>query len=395
MSFISQVKNTESPGADAGGPYRIMLVDDSAVIRGMLHRWLSSDPECKIVGSYFNGQQAVQNLISCDAEIVILDIEMPEMDGLTALPKLINLVPNIQVLMASTLTRRNADISLRALSMGAVDYLPKPESARSGTATTDFQRDLLLKVKAIGAAFRKGRSGPASLRRPAVAAPGTVAPVNSAPKLLARVTNASKQIVLRAPSKFRPEILAIGSSTGGPQALFSLLGGLKTSLQVPVLITQHMPPTFTAILAEHIHNLTGLNAREAVHGDVLRNGEILIAPGNYHMTVVRKGVDKIVQLDQNPQVNFCRPAVDPMFESISAIYGSTALAVVLTGMGHDGRDGARKLVDAGGTLVAQDEKSSVVWGMPGAVAEAGLCSAVIPLPEMVSQIKRLLQGGAA
>jgi len=395
VSSTSQVKNAESPGSDAGGPYRIMLVDDSAVIRGMLHRWLSSDPECKIVGSYFNGQQAVQNVISCDAEIVILDIEMPEMDGLTALPKLIGLVPNLQVLMASTLTRRNADISLRALSMGAVDYLPKPESARSGTATADFQRDLLLKVKAIGAAFRKGRSGPASLRRPAFQNPGAAVRVSNAVKPIARDTNVSKRIVLRAPSKFRPDILAIGSSTGGPQALFTLLGGLKSSLQVPVLITQHMPPTFTAILAEHIHNLTGISAREAVHGDVLRNGEILVAPGNFHMTVARKGVDKIVLLDQNPQVNFCRPAVDPLFESISAIYGSAALAVVLTGMGHDGREGGRKLVDAGGTLVAQDEKSSVVWGMPGAVAEAGLCSAVIPLPEMAPQIKRLLQGGAA
>lgn len=395
MSFISQVKNIESAAADTGGPYRIMLVDDSAVIRGMLHRWLSSDPECKIVGSFFNGQQAVQNVKSCDAEIVILDIEMPEMDGLTALPKLISLVPNIQVLMASTLTRRNADISLRALSMGAVDYLPKPESARSGTATADFRRDLLLKVKAIGAAFRKGRSGPAALRRPAVPGPGAAVPVHSAAKPVATENNASKQIVLRTPSKYRPDILAIGSSTGGPQALFTLLGGLKNALQVPVLITQHMPPTFTAILAEHIHNLTGITAREAVHGDVLRNGEVLIAPGNFHMTVARKGVDKIVQLDQNPQVNFCRPAVDPMFESISAVYGTTALAVVLTGMGHDGRDGGRKLVDAGGTLVAQDEKSSVVWGMPGAVAEAGLCSAVIALPEMALQIKRLLQGGAA
>ncbi len=365
-----------------------MLVDDSAVIRGMLHRWLSVDPECLIVGSYHNGLQAVQHVKSCDAEIVILDIEMPEMDGLTALPQIIRQVPGIQVLMASTLTRRNADISIRALSMGAVDYLPKPESARSGTATADFQRDLLLKVKAIGASMRKGKriaSPPQTSSRGAIGAADV-------PR---RATIPSKELVLRPHSKTRPDILAIGSSTGGPQALFALLGGLKNSIQVPVVITQHMPPTFTAILAEHIRSTTGLPAREAANGDPLRNGEILVAPGNFHMTIVRKGADRVVHLDQKPQINFCRPAVDPMFESIAAIYGSGALGIVLTGMGHDGRDGARKMVEAGGSILAQDEKSSVVWGMPGAVAEAGLCSAVIPLAEMAMLIKRYFQGVAA
>ncbi len=367
-----------------------MLVDDSAVIRGMLHRWLSADPECQIVGSYHNGVQAVQHVKSCGAEIVILDIEMPEMDGLTALPQIIRQAPGVQVLMASTLTRRNADISIRALSMGAVDYLPKPESARSGTATADFQRELLLKVKAIGAAMRKGRgSGP---QTPIRRAPGSVVEPS---RTLIKANSAFKEILLRPRSKARPDILAIGSSTGGPQALFALLGGIKKSIQVPIVITQHMPPTFTAILAEHIQSSTGLPAREAAHGDPLRNGEVLVAPGNFHMTVVRKGADRVVHLDQNPQVNFCRPAVDPMFESIAAIYGPGALGVILTGMGHDGRDGARKLVEAGSTILAQDEKSSVVWGMPGAVAEAGLCSAVIPLPEMASWILRHFQGVAA
>lgn len=387
MAIASRITNPEPERADPNGPFRIMLVDDSAVIRGMLHRWLSADPECQIVGSYHNGLQAVQHVKSCGAEIVILDIEMPEMDGLTALPQIIRQVPGIKVLMASTLTRRNADSSMRALSMGAVDYLPKPESARSGTASADFQRDLLLKVKAIGAALRNRRAVAPPGRRPAASTTASVPP--QAPF---NVKNPSKEIVLRAGSKSRAEILAIGSSTGGPQALFTLLGELKSAIRVPVVITQHMPPTFTAILAEHIQNLTGLTVREAAHGDALRNGEILVAPGNYHMTVVRKGMEKIVHLDQNPQVNFCRPAVDPMFESVAAIYGSSALAVVLTGMGHDGREGGRKLVEAGGTILAQDEKTSVVWGMPGAVAEAGLCSAVIPLSEMALLIKRYLLG---
>ncbi len=393
MAIASRLDSPVSHSVDSADPLRIMLVDDSAVIRGMLHRWLSEDPECKVVGSYNNGQQAVKHVKSCGAEIVILDIEMPEMDGLTALPLLIREVPNIQVLMASTLTRRNADISLRALSMGAVDYLPKPESASKGSTPADFQRDLLFKIKAIGTAVRKGARPQLPRAKPFTAA----APRGGAVPAMAtfKPAVATKTVVLRAPSKRRPDILAIGSSTGGPQALFTLLKDLKDSLRIPVVITQHMPPTFTAILAEHIQTMTGVPAREAVEGDPLRNGEILIAPGNYHMTVVRKGADRVVHLDQEPQVNFCRPAVDPLFESISGIYGPTALAVVLTGMGHDGRDGGRKLVDAGGTIFAQDEKSSVVWGMPGAVAEAGLCSAVVPLAHMGQHIKRFLQGGVA
>lgn len=390
MTVVSRTENSKLADENPGGPFRIMLVDDSAVIRGMLHRWITADPDCEIVGSYHNGVQAVQHVKTCRAEIVILDIEMPEMDGLTALPQIIRQAPGIQVLMASTLTRRNADISMRALSMGAVDYLPKPESARSGTATADFQRELLLKIKAIGAAMRKGKG--ALTQTPRHPSPGALA---GPQRTSIKVIGASKEILLRPRSKSRPDILAIGSSTGGPQALFALLGGLKKSIHVPVVITQHMPPTFTAILAEHIQNSTGLPAREAATGDLLRNGEVLVAPGNYHMTVVRKGADKVIQLDQTPQINYCRPAVDPLFKSVSAAYGSGALGVILTGMGHDGRDGARQMVEAGGTIVAQDEKSSVVWGMPGAVAEAGLCSAVIPLPEMASWIVRYTQGTGA
>jgi two-component system chemotaxis response regulator CheB len=386
VSIVSHPNNSVAVNVDSVGPVRVMLVDDSAVIRGMLHRWISADPECQIVGSYHNGAQAVQHVKSSGAEIVILDIEMPEMDGLTALPLIIKEVPGIQVLMASTLTHRNADISIRALSMGAVDYLPKPESARSGTATADFQRELLLKVKSLGAAMRKGKRGGAQM---------PVRPTGVAPRAAVKMGTQAKEIILRSHSKTKPDILAIGSSTGGPQALFALLGGLKKAITVPVVITQHMPPTFTAILAEHIRSSTGIPAREAAHGDPLRNGEILVAPGNYHMTIVRKGADKVVHLDQNAQVNYCRPAVDPMFESIAAIYGAGALGVILTGMGHDGRDGSRKLVEAGGSVIAQDEKSSVVWGMPGAVAEAGLCSAVVPLSEMAILLTRYLKGVAA
>lgn len=379
MNIAKVAVDAAPPKAAANAPYRIMLVDDSAVIRGLLARWIGAEPDCVVVGSYPNGAQAVQYVKSVAAEIVILDIEMPVMDGLTALPQLLRQVPGLQVLMASTLTARNADISMRALSLGAVDYLSKPESARACASTGDFQRELLQKIKALGFRLRRraGAALPVLRSTAAEAAPAKFEP-----------------LVLRKPSRLHPEILAIGSSTGGPQALFTFLAGLGKNINVPILITQHMPPTFTAILAEHIQKLTGLSAREAKPGDQISPGKILIAPGGFHMTLTRQGADRTIKLDQGPQVNFCRPAVDPMFNSISEIYGAATLGVVLTGMGHDGREGGRSIVGAGGSIVAQDEESSVVWGMPGAVAKAGLCSAVVALSEMAPLIRRYLQGAA-
>lgn len=379
MAVARKAPGEYQPRDASGAPYRIMLVDDSAVIRGTLTRWLKAEADFEIVGSFYNGAQAVAQVKSCGAEIVILDIEMPEMDGLTALPLLIRQVPGLQVIMSSTLTRRNADISMRALALGAMDYIPKPESARSGTASADFQRELVQKLKALGMRLRRRSSGDAS-------------PAAQSFQLAPQISGKAKHIVLRKPSKLRPEILAIGSSTGGPQALFSFLAALGKAPNVPIVITQHMPPTFTAILAEHIQKSTGIPAREAAAGDVVKRGNILVAPGDYHMTLVRNGAERIVKLDQGSPVNFCRPAVDPMFKSVAELYGPTTLAVVLTGMGHDGRDGGRVITDLGGSVLAQDEESSVVWGMPGAVAEAGLCSAVVPLTEMAPLVRRYLQG---
>jgi len=386
MSAVKQATSPVQQRPSAGSPYRVMLVDDSAVIRGMLARWISNESDCVIVGSYPNGAQAVQHVKTCGAEIVVLDIEMPVMDGLTALPLLLKEVPGLQVLMASTLTARNADISMRALSLGAVDYIPKPESARVGSTTSDFQRDLLDKIKALGGRLRRRSGVPAS----------GAAPVATVSRQASAAVGPAKPaaLVLRKPSKIKPEILAIGSSTGGPQALFTFLGGLGKKVDVPIVITQHMPPTFTAILAEHIQKLTGIPASEGAVGDVVEPGKIIIAPGDYHMTLVQMGTKRVVKLDQGPQVNFCRPAVDPMFKSVSGLYGAGTLAVVLTGMGHDGREGGRTIVNAGGSVVAQDEETSIVWGMPGAVAEAGLCSAVVPLNDMAALVRRYLQGAA-
>ncbi len=347
---------------------KVMVVDDSAVIRGLVSRMLNEDPEIEVTASMSNGRLAVNKIAHQKFDVVILDIEMPEMDGLTALPLMIKEDPDIKIIMASTLTAKNAEVSLRALQAGAADYVPKPTSSRgiTGTDGGDFRRDLVAKVKSLGAA---GKSK--STKDERGAAKGQATSLSAMPT--------SADIVLRKAGIHRPNILAIGSSTGGPQALFELLKNLKPSLRVPVIITQHMPPTFTTILAEHITRQTNWKCEEGKDGDILKMGHIHLAPGGYHMGVEQKGPQQIIRLNQDPPENFCRPAVDPMLRSVVEVFGPRVLSVILTGMGADGLKGGQKVVDAGGTVIAQDEATSVVWGMPGAVATHGVCSAVLPL----------------
>jgi two-component system, chemotaxis family, protein-glutamate methylesterase/glutaminase len=349
------------------GPYRVMLVDDSVVVRGLFTRTLEQDPEVEVVASVGNGQQAVAAAARQKLDVVVLDIEMPVMDGLTALPKLLASDPSLKIIIASTLTRRSAEITLRALTAGASECLAKPTATRDPAAAADFRRELLAKVKALAAA-RRGGSG--------------------------YVTARTAPVALQSPGTVRPELLAIASSTGGPRALVSVLGDLDASVTVPILVTQHMPPTFTTILAEHIARQCNRPCAEAVDGEPIAANRIYIAPGNYHMTVETRAGQRCIGLDDGPAENFCRPAADPMFRSIARVYGARALIAVLTGMGHDGLRGARLVVEAGGTLLAQDEATSVVWGMPGAVTEAGLCSAVLPLDRLAPCIRRILRGDA-
>jgi len=371
-------------GAASEYPFRVIVVDDSAVIRGTISRWLDADPDIEVVTTAANGLIAVQSLKRCKAEVVVLDIEMPEMDGMAAIPELLKIDPDLQIIMASTLTARNADISLRALSIGAADYIPKPVSSRDSDAAANFRRELLEKVKTLaGARRRKTKEAP--LPRP-VSHP---APAAETPKLdLAGDT----PIRLRPPSPLVPLILAIGSSTGGPQALISLFAQLSPRLSLPVLITQHMPPTFTTMLAEHLQRVTTIPCSEAVDGEELRDHHIFIAPGDYHMTVRVEETRKVIRLDQRPPVNYCRPSVDPMLQSLVEVYGGRVLTVILTGMGQDGLEGGRAVTEAGGTVVAQDESTSVVWGMPGAVATHGLCSAVLPLDRIGPEVEKLVLG---
>ncbi|PCI50021.1 MAG: chemotaxis response regulator protein-glutamate methylesterase [Alphaproteobacteria bacterium] len=357
-----------------------MVVDDSAVIRGLMSKWLEEDPAIKIVGTAGNGKMALASMVRYDPEIIILDIEMPVMDGLTALPKFFEINPKVKVIMASTLTSRNAEISMRALSMGASDYVSKPTTNREVASSTSFQKEIISKVISIAAASR--------LRNNGEVFKGTVSLVD---KQFTPAGQVNRSIEKRRFSTGKSSILAIGSSTGGPQALLEVLRDLG-SVNIPIVITQHMPPTFTKILAKHLTSATNFDCKEAEDGDLLENGKVYLAPGDHHLTVVKKAGKKVIALNQDAPENFCRPSVEPMFRSLIDLYGGEVFAVILTGMGHDGLEASRKLVEAGGKLIAQDEKTSVVWGMPGAVCEAGLCSGIYPLNQIGSKIKEKLTG---
>lgn len=363
------------------GPYRVMVVDDSAVVRGIVKRWLEADPTMVVAASCSDGAQALRKAETARCDVIVLDVEMPNMDGLAALPALLKASPGVRVIMSSTRTRRNAEISLKALSLGASDYVAKPQSLHGAQAVEDFRRELTAKVKAIAEARRRVRSA----RKGAIETPGR------------RVESAAQAsrgpFALRPMPHESPAVIAIGSSTGGPQALFDLGKTIGPMLDVPVLIAQHMPGTFTTILAEHLARYSGRPCVEGTAGETIKPGHIYVAPGEHHMEVEfsAKGA-AVIQVNQNPPENFCRPAADTLFRSVARTYGQRALGLVLTGMGIDGRDGARAIVEAGGAVLAQDEATSVVWGMPGAVAMAGLASAVLPLSDIGPAIGRLLRG---
>lgn len=375
------------PVEAASDPFRVLVVDDSAVIRGMLTRILEADSEIRVVASVGNGEMAIAAAGRHSPDVVVLDIEMPVMDGITALPKIIEADPGVKVIMASTLTLRNADISLKAMSLGAADYIPKPTSASEISAGHDFKRDLIEKVKTLAAVHRAAdKASPGSRARPR---PGTAAREPQAAGLYRGLP-----VKLREMPAISPAVIAIGSSTGGPQALFKVLPQLG-GLTQPILVTQHMPATFTTILAEHIKKLTSIPCAEAVDGEPVAGGKIYVAPGDYHMTVETSGGRPVIRLTQTPPENFCRPAVDPMLRSLVQVYGRNVLAVILTGMGQDGMKGAEVVTTAGGAVIGQDEATSVVWGMPGAVATKGLCSAVLPIQEIGPFARKLAMRRAA
>ena len=365
-----------------------MVVDDSVVIRGLISRWIASEPDMVVAASLRTGLDAVNQLERVNPDVAVLDIEMPELDGISALPQLLAKKRNLIIIMASTLTRRNAEISFKALSLGASDYIPKPESTRETSAAETFHHDLIQKIRSLGAKVR--RTAPATSPSLAPAPDRSREPARPAP---APAPVAQPLLMRRAFSMQAPRVLLIGSSTGGPQALMALVTELGPVIdRFPVLITQHMPPTFTTILAEHLARSSHRPAHEAIDGEIVKAGRIYLAPGGRHMRVVRHGADAAIALDDGPPVNFCKPAVDPLFTSAIDVWQAGVLAVVLTGMGSDGMRGGKEIVAAGGSVIAQDEASSVVWGMPGAAANAGICAAILPLNQIGSKLVRVFAG---
>jgi two-component system, chemotaxis family, protein-glutamate methylesterase/glutaminase len=369
-------------------PIRVMVVDDAVVVRRQLTRWIGDEKDMMVAACLRTGREAVDQLETRNPDVVVLDVDMPELDGISALPQLLKKKRDLVVIMASTLTRRSAEISLRALSLGAADYVPKPEVALDADSSADFRRELLDKIRSLG------RRGSLLLRqrRPATAPreiklrpPRPRAPVGKSPAF-----------ALRPFGLARPRALLIGSSTGGPQALTSLIGQIGSTLErAPILITQHMPPTFTTVLAEHLMRISGRPVREAEHQEPIAAGGIYVAPGGRHMRVARGTAGPMIALGDDPPINFCRPSIDPLLSSAAQVWGAASLALILTGMGADGATGAAEIAAAGGSVIAQDEETSVVWGMPRAVALAGLCSAVLPLWQIPAEVNRLFGGGPA
>lgn len=378
---------------------RVMVVDDAVVVRAVIARWVAAEPDLRVVASLRSGREAIEQVELINPDVVILDVDMPDIDGITALPLLLEKKRDLIVLMASTLTRRNAEVSLRALSLGATDYIPKPQTSGEFTTALSFRRELIDKIRALGLRKqrRPGWAKPPPLDAPAAPVSPRARVVEASPSL---VPDAAPHTHDGAPRKLRPfsptapRVLLIGSSTGGPQAVSAVIGGLGAMIELaPILITQHMPPTFTAIFAAHLARSSGRAVHEARHGEPVRAGRVYVAPGGRHLRVVRSNAGPRIALDDGALINFCKPAVDTLFSSGASVWEGATLALVLTGMGSDGLRGAADVVAAGGSVIAQDEETSVVWGMPGSVANAGLCSAVLPIDQIASRIVRLFSGG--
>ena len=392
LAIKSPVLKTGNTATSPTNTIRVMVVDDSAVVRGLVSRWVGEESDIEIVARHSNGKKAVDDVALSKPDIIILDVEMPVMDGLEALPLLLKKQSGAKVIMASTLTQRNAEISMKALSLGATDYIPKPDSNSGITTSASFRNDLIARIRSIGGrcvgtqakVLKSGITSVGSIKGAGVKAAGAKAKLTAGKK--------DSPPKLRPFSTIAPRVLLVGSSTGGPQALVELFKSIAPKIgNIPILVTQHMPATFTAILAKHLADASGRASAEAVHGEALKPGTIYVAPGGYHMRLVPASGGAEIALDQGPEVNFCRPAVDPLFESAAKIYRSGILATILTGMGHDGANGGRAIADAGGSVIAQDEETSVVWGMPGAAAAAGICSAILPLPQIGPKINTLLK----
>jgi len=373
---MAEVNREPEPTGAKGEPFRVMIVADPGFVGDKVRAILDADPRFQIVAQVADGVSAVSALRRQAVDGVVLDIGQPESQAKVTLTRMFRVDPDLKVLMVGSLSFANVKTSMMGLMEGAADFVATP-SAHAARSEADFATGVTDVLVAFGRSERliEGRRLPVRSSAPAP---------RPAPQ-------PAQPITLRPASKLPPEILAFGSSTGGPQALFNVLALLPADLRLPVVITQHMPATFTALLASHISKHSALSCTEGRHGERLEPGHIYLAPGDHHMRVVKGANGPEIALDQEPPVNFCRPAVDPLFESLAGVYGGRVFATVLTGMGADGCNGGRAIARAGGTVIAQDEATSVVWGMPGAVAKAGICAAVLPLDEIAPFIAKTLK----
>ncbi len=338
---------------------RVLVVDDSVVVRKLLSEVLASTPEIELAATASSGAIALSKIPQVNPDVVTLDIEMPGLNGIETLKEIRRLYPKLAVIMFSTLSERGAAVTLEALSLGASDYVTKPtNSASLAGAMGQVRGELISKILSLA---NRNRTTPVS-----------------------RILHGQTKKTGSNPI----EILAIGTSTGGPNALAQLIPQLPPEFPVPVVVVQHMPPLFTRLLAERLNSQSQLGVHEGEAGAALGPGHVWIAPGNYHMMVVRKGLRTVVELNQDTPENSCRPAVDVLFRSVAHAYGANALAVVMTGMGSDGARGAAHIREAGGEILVQDEASSVVWGMPGAVVSSGLADGIFSLSQIGEEIVR-------
>ncbi len=340
---------------------RVLIVDDSSVVRRILKTVLLSDPDFNLVGAGCDGKEGIELALKLKPDLVILDVDMPIMNGLEVLAELKQQNPELPIIMFSSLVQKGSLITLDAISLGADDYYCKPSTSSPEETIELLKKDLLPRMKAV---FKKNQSSSG---------------VYDLPQAVKKI---HKQVV----KSVTPKILAIGISAGGPEALKVLLMALPSPLPVPAIITQHMPAGFTKSLADHLNSQTRHAVTEAVDGDTLVNGKFLLAPGDYHMVIEPSLAGNKVRLNQGPAENYCRPAVDPMLRSVAKVYGSSALTVIMTGMGQDGLEGCKVIHKAGGKILVQDKTSSVVWGMPGSVYKEGLADEALSIQDLSTEI---------
>ena len=373
---------------------RVLIVDDSAVMRKIIASALQKEPSIEIAGFAANGLQAIESIQTCNPDVMTLDIEMPEMDGLTALREIRKVNKYLPIIMFSSLTHKGAQAAVMALTAGASDYVGKPANTSSGIDDAFKVLETELIPKIIGLAkrvkLRKVREGQLADAKattsPAVPlAPLTTTKPLASSKPIATVSSKVNKAISGVLAK-PAEAVCIGVSTGGPEALMQVFSAFNAPIGVPIFIVQHMPADFTALLAARLSSIGVMTVKEAEEGEIAEPGVAYMAPGGFHMTLSRPGTKTILHLNTEAPENSCRPAVDVLFRTASQVYGSGLLAVILTGMGYDGLKGAQTIKETGGQLIAQDEATSVIWGMPGAVVQAGLADTVLPIDKITDEI---------